>query len=280
MIDLGKTRNGTPAISPILDKIGKKVDALEEKVNLLASLDKTGRTEFLTVYRGFFPKDEIGKCLETTKLRWKPIADRVVGDFDGPDSEYEINFDVMVDLNEPWDDTVNRSFKNPYGLFSKPEDDEVEQLNHGLVWVDLQYGETNSTGFFLMTGAGLLALAETNPDLYRALTSKTNGELHWETYGKTLYPITKDTEWDSAEYDEEPEMKKLTNFYYWNYTSNEGGLEFIPRKIYKENTPSQWWDEVKWSERTPTSSFDDDDDYSHNTPFEIMLRKVTADYLF
>ena len=276
----GKTQAGTPVMSTFLEQIGNRVDALEEKVNLLKSIDKTNRTEFLMVYRGFFPKDQISKCLSTTKLPWSPMNDVV--SVESYEPTYETTLEIRVDLHEPWSDiAVNKSFKNPYGLFKKPEnDEEVEQINHGLIWVDLQYGETNSTGFFLMTGAGLLALAETNPDLYRGLTSKTNGELHWEKYGETLYPITKDTEWDCAEYDEEPQMKKLTNFYYWNYTSNEGGLEFIPRKIPKENTPSRWWDEVKWSERTPTSSFDDDDDYSHNTPFEIMLRKVTADYLF
>ena len=278
LIERGKTQRGAPVMSTLLERIGEEVDVLEEKINLLRGLDKTGKTEFLTMYRGFFPKDQIGKCLGTTTLRSKPVADKVIGDYDGFDEEYEVNFDIVVDLHEPWDKVVDRSFKNPYGFFSEPESDEiVEQINHGLVWVDFQYGETNSRGFFLMTGAGLIALAESNPDLYRGLTTRTNGELHWESYGKTLYPITEEVEWDCNEHDKEPEIKKLTNFYYWNYISNEGGIEFIPQKIYEENIPSQYWKEVKWRQRTQYTLTDK---YrSHSEPFEIMLAGITADYL-
>ena len=170
--------------------------------------------------------------------------------------------------------------ESPYGLFNAPEsDEEVEQINHGLVWVDLQYGETNSRGFLLMTGAGLLALAETNPDLYRGLTSKIDGNLHWEGLleGEKLYPITEEVEWSCGEYEGEPEIKKLTNFYYWNYAANEGGIEFIPHTIYEENTPSQWWKEVKWRQRDKYTLTDEYHSYSE--PFEIMLREITADHL-
>ena len=273
LIAQGKNRRGVPVMSVLLEQIGKKVDALEEKTNLLRSVDKTVKTEFLTMYRGFFPKDQISKCLSTTKLTWRPINDIVA--IKDHEPTYEMTFDIRVDLHEPWNDDVDRNFKNPYGMFNEPEsDEEVEQINHGLIWVDLQYGETNSTGFFLMTGAGLKALAETNPDLYRGLTSKTDGNLHWEGWpGEKLYPITEEAEWPCGEYDGEPEIRKLTNIYYWNYTSNEGGLEFIPVKIYKDKDR---WDEVKWRERTDTLSDDDD---VHDTPFEIMLGKVTADYL-
>ena len=276
LIAQGKTRRGAPVMSILLEQIGKKVDALEEKTNLLRSVDKTLKTEFLTMYRGFFPKDQISKCLSTTKLTWRPINDIVA--IEDHEPTYEMTFDIRVDLHEPWNDDVDRSFKNPYGMFNEPEsDEEVEQINHGLIWVDLQYGETNSTGFFSMTGAGLLALAETNPDLYRGLTSKIDGTLHWEGWpGEKLYPITKEVEWPSSGNDGEPEIRKLTNVYYWNYTSNEGGLEFIPQKIYKDKDR---WDEVKWRERTDTFSMSDDDN-GHEIPFEIMLGKVTADYLF
>ena len=276
LIAQGKNRRGVPVMSVLLEQIGKKVDALEEKTNLLRSVDKTVKTEFLTMYRGFFPKDQISKCLSTTKLTWRPINDIVA--IKDHEPTYEMTFDIRVDLHEPWNDDVDRNFKNPYGMFNEPEsDEEVEQINHGLIWVDLQYGETNSTGFFLMTGAGLLALAETNPDLYRGLTSKTDGNLHWEGWpGEKLYPITEEAEWPCGEYDGEPEIRKLTNVYYWNYTSNEGGLEFIPVKIYKDKDR---WDEVKWRERTDTL-FMSDDDNGHEVPFEIMLGKVTADYLF
>lgn len=275
LIAQGKNRRGVPVMSVLLEQIGKKVDALEEKTNLLRSVDKTVKTEFLTMYRGFFPKDQISKCLSTTKLTWRPINDIVA--IKDHEPTYEMTFDIRVDLHEPWNDDVDRNFKNPYGMFNEPEsDEEVEQINHGLIWVDLQYGETNSTGFFLMTGAGLLALAETNPDLYRGLTSKTDGNLHWEGWpGEKLYPITEEAEWPCGEYDGEPEIRKLTNIYYWNYTSNEGGLEFIPVKIYKDKDR---WDEVKWRERTDTL-FMSDDDNGHEVPFEIMLGKVTADYL-
>ena len=276
LIERGKTQRGAPVMSTLLERIGKEVDVLEEKINLLKSIDKTGKTEFLTMCRGFFPKDQIGKCIVPTTLGWKPIADAVIEDFDGSDTKYEVNFDIMIDLHEPWDEGVDRSFKNPYGYFSEPESDEVvEQINHGLVWVDFQYGETNSRGFLLMTGAGLIALAESNPDLYRGLTSKTDGELHWKSFGKTLYPITEEVEWDCTGDDGEPEIKKLTNFYYWNYTSNEGGLEFIPQKIYEENTPSQYWKEVKGRQRTQYTLTDEYHSYSE--PFEIMLREITAD---
>ena len=278
LIERGKTQRGAPVMSTLLERIGKEVDVLEEKINLLKSIDKTGKTEFLTMCRGFFPKDQISKCIVPTTLRWKPIADAVIEDFDGSDTKYEVNFDIMIDLHEPWDEGVERSFKNPYGYFSEPESDEiVEQINHGLVWVDLQYGETNSRGFLLMTGAGLIALAESNPDLYRGLTTRTNGELHWKSFGKTLYPITEEVEWDCGEHDKEPEIKKLTNFYYWNYTANEGGIEFIPQTIYEENTPSQWWKEVKWRQRDQYTLTDEYHSYSE--PFEIMLREITADYL-
>ena len=275
LIAQGKNRRGVPVMSVLLEQIGKKVDALEEKTNLLRSVDKTVKTEFLTMYRGFFPKDQISKCLSTTKLTWRPINDIVA--IKDHEPTYEMTFDIRVDLHEPWNDDVDRNFKNPYGMFNTPEnDEEVDQINHGLIWVDLQYGETNSTGFFLMTGAGLLALAETNPDLYRGLTSKIDGTLHWEGWpGEKLYPITEEAEWPCGEYDGEPEIRKLTNVYYWNYTSNEGGLEFIPQKIYKDKDR---WDEVKWRERTDTL-FMSDDDNGHEVPFEIMLGKVTADYL-
>ena len=73
----GKTQAGTPVMSTFLEQIGNRVDALEEKVNLLKSIDKTNRTEFLMVYRGFFPKDQISKCLSTTKLPWSPMNDVV-----------------------------------------------------------------------------------------------------------------------------------------------------------------------------------------------------------
>ena len=276
LIAQGKTRRGAPVMSVLLEQIGKKVDVLEEKTNLLRSVDKTVKTEFLTMYRGFFPKDQISKCLETTKLPWSPINDVV--SVVSYEPTYETTLEIRVDLHEPWDENVDRRFTNPYGLFNAPEsDEEVEQINHGLVWVDLQYGETNSTGFFLMTGAGLLALAETNPDLYRGLTSKIDGNLHWEGLleGEKLYPITEEVEWSCGEYEGEPEIKKLTNFYYWNYTSNEGGLEFIPVKIYKDKDR---WDEVKWGQRTDSFFRVDDDDH-YERPFEIMLGKVTADYL-
>ena len=70
-----KNRRGVPVMSVLLEQIGKKVDVLEEKLGLLKSLDKTSRTEFLTMYRGFFPKDQISKCLSTTTLPWRPIND-------------------------------------------------------------------------------------------------------------------------------------------------------------------------------------------------------------
>ena len=274
LIAQGKTRRGAPVMSVLLEQIGKKVDVLEEKTNLLRSVDKTVKTEFLTMYRGFFPKDQISKCLETTKLPWSPINDVV--SVESYEPTYETTLEIRVDLHEPWSDVaVNKSFKNPYGLFNKPEsDEEVEQINHGLIWVDFQYGETNSTGFLLMTGAGLIALAESNPDLYRGLTTRTNGELHWKSFGKTLYPITEEVEWSCGEYEGEPEIKKLTNFYYWNYTSNEGGLEFIPVKIYKDKAR---WDEVKWGQRTKDTLTDEYHSYSE--PCEIMLREITADHL-
>ena len=158
VIAQGKTRRGAPVMSVLLEQIGKKVDVLEEKTNLLRSVDKTVKTEFLTMYRGFFPKDQISKCLETTKLPWSPINDVV--SVESYEPTYETTLEIRVDLHEPWDENVDRRFTNPYRLFNAPEsDEEVEQINHGLVWVDLQYGETSSAGFFLMTGAGLLALA-------------------------------------------------------------------------------------------------------------------------
>ena len=283
----GKTQAGTPVMSTFLEQIGIRVDALEEKVNLLKSIDKTNRTEFLMVYRGFFPKDQISKCLSTTKLPWSPMNDVV--SVESYEPTYETTLEIRVDLHEPWSDVaVNKSFKNPYGMFKKPEnDEEVEQINHGLIWVDLQYGETNSTGFFLMTGAGLLALAETNPDLYRGLTSKTDGNLHWEGMpGELLHPITAEIELPRYEqFYDEPEIKKLTNYYYWNYTSNEDGLEFIPHKIPNKidrEINTDHWDEIRWRQRTEsctTSNLFDYDNVYHDTPFEIMLGKVTADYL-
>jgi len=286
LIAQGKNRRGVPVMSVLLEQIGKKVDALEEKTNLLRSVDKTVKTEFLTMYRGFFPKDQISKCLSTTKLTWRPINDIVA--IKDHEPTYEMTFDIRVDLHEPWNDDVDRNFKNPYGMFNEPEsDEEVEQINHGLIWVDLQYGETNSTGFFLMTGAGLLALAETNPDLYRGLTSKTDGNLHWEGMpGELLHPITAEIELPRYEqFYDEPEIKKLTNYYYWNYTSNEDGLEFIPHKIPNKidrEINTDHWDEIRWRQRTESCTtsnlFDYDNDY-HDTPFEIMLGKVTADYL-
>jgi len=267
------------------EHVGKRVDNIDTTFALLRKLSENEewpRTkEFLQIHKRFFKANEISKSFEVREARSQPIADALIRErkeHEYVEIEYDLRGRMYLDDTGDWFNTGTDDFSMPYTLYNAPErtEEENNELENGLIFVDVQYTETDSYGFLLMTGKGLIALKDTNPDLYRVLTSLEDGNLHWKDmkYAEELHEITES--YERSGYGDGEEIKKVyRNYYHWETHHTQDGLS-LSREIYYPKPPGEKERPV-WMSRQDIASGPLTD--SEFYPLERALEKISADHL-
>ena len=198
--------NRLPFMLTLREHVGRRVDNVDTTFALLRKISESEEwprsKEFLQIHKRFYKENEISKVFETTEARGTPLADALIRERKEDEYvpvEYELRGRRYLDDTGDWFDTGTNDFSLPftaYDLRDKTEE-EINEYENGLIFVDVQYTETDSYGFLLMTGKGLKALKDTNPNLYRVLTSLEDGNLHWKDgkYAEELHEITESYEY-------------------------------------------------------------------------------------
>ena len=277
--------NRTPFMLTLREHVGKRVDNIDTTFALLRKLSENEewpRTkEFLQIHKRFFKANEISKSFEVREARSQPIADALIRErkeHEYVEIEYDLRGRMYLDDTGDWFNTGTDDFSMPYTLYNAPErtEEENNELENGLIFVDVQYTETDSYGFLLMTGKGLIALKDTNPDLYRVLTSLEDGNLHWKDmkYAEELHEITETYEYSG--YGEDEEIKKVYhNYYHWETHHTQDGLS-LSRETYHSKAPGENKRPV-WMSRQDIASGPLTD--SEFWPLENALSNIRADHL-
>ena len=277
--------NRTPFMLTLREHVGKRVDNIDTTFALLRKLSENEewpRTkEFLQIHKRFFKANEISKSFEVREARSQPIADALIRErkeHEYVEIEYDLRGRMYLDDTGDWFNTGTDDFSMPYTLYNAPErtEEENNELENGLIFVDVQYTETDSYGFLLMTGKGLIALKDTNPDLYRVLTSLEDGNLHWKDmkYAEELHEITES--YERSGYGDGEEIKKVyRNYYHWETHHTQDGLS-LSREIYYPKPPGEKERPV-WMSRQDIASGPLTD--SEFWPLENALSNIRADHL-
>ena len=277
--------NRTPFMLTLREHVGKRVDNIDTTFALLRKLSENEewpRTkEFLQIHKRFFKANEISKSFEVREAKSQPIADALIRErkeHEYVEIEYDLRGRMYLDDTGDWFNTGTDDFSMPYTLYNAPErtEEENNELENGLIFVDVQYTETDSYGFLLMTGKGLIALKDTNPDLYRVLTSLEDGNLHWKDmkYAEELHEITES--YERSGYGDGEEIKKVyRNYYHWETHHTQDGLS-LSREIYYPKPPGEKERPV-WMSRQDIASGPLTD--SEFWPLENALSNIRADHL-
>ena len=250
-----------PLMATIRESVAKDVEAVSRKLDYLHDIGKheknKSRTnqEFVKIERFFITKDNISKLFDDVQeLTHHPVSDyllegdprRTEGNFyemrgkayanfdsgylyDGGtyfDHEQHIHRDEIKDFTIP--------MESSYG--NRVTKELAEQINHGILVIDLQFDELQSVGHIVMSGQGLKALKEPHPIVYRMLTSDSEGKLIFDREYKNLWEPEeyvefkifgegKLTEFLSEGFGTEEVTKRVENLYCWKYWDREGHTE-------------------------------------------------------
>tara|TARA_R100000781_G_scaffold103102_1_gene66693 strand:- start:1724 stop:2539 length:816 start_codon:yes stop_codon:yes gene_type:complete len=265
------------------EHVGKRVDNIDTTFALLRKLSESEEwprsKEFLQIHKRFYKPNEISKAFETIEAKSTPISDAIIKERKEGEyvpTQYELRGRLYIDSTGDWFHTGTDDFSNPYGIYdigTAPEE-EINEFENGMIFVDVQYTETDSYGFLLMTGKGLKMLEYNNPNLYRVLTSLEDGNLHWKEYGEELHEITETYEysgWGAGE-----DIKKVYhNYYHWEVHHTQDGMS-LSREIYHPKPPGEK-KHVVWISRQDIASGPLKD--SEFWPLENAIRKISADHL-
>ena len=277
--------NRLPFMLTLREHVGKRVDNIDTTFALLRKISESEewpRTkEFLQIHKRFFKPSEISKAFEVREARSQPIADALIrerkeGEY--VDVEYDLRGRLYLDDTGDWFHIGTEDFSMPFTVYEARDktEEEINEYENGLIFVDVQYTETDSYGFLLMTGKGLIALKDTNPNLYRVLTSLEDGNLHWKDgkYAEELHEITESYEYSG--YGDGEEIKKVYhNYYHWETHHTQDGLS-LSRELYWPKSPGEEY-RVVWTSREDMASgpLKDNEFY----PLERALEKISADHL-
>ena len=270
--------NNKPYMTALLDQVGKQVEHIDAVFTTLAKMSDsvpfTNSKEFLKIHKRFYRQDEIGVAFTGQEYKSQPIADII--EYRGDDYTHRGKAYLSA---EDWFDTGTHDFHSPaitksWNYFDTCSDEERNQINNGMMLVDIQYDECDSYGFLLMTGKGLKALEKSDPILYRAMTSLIDGNLHWKHYGKEMFEIAEMQEVTVTKDDGTLETTVTENYYYWNFRHNQDGMELVGGTHYDIDTKTR--SEPMWNEKP---NYDSSYPEEMFLPLENALMKIRANNL-
>ena len=270
--------NNKPYMIALLDQVGKQVEHIDAVFTTLAKMSDsvpfTNSKEFLKIHKRYYRQDEIGVAFTGQEYKSQPIAD--INEYNGDDYTHRGKAHLSA---EDWFDTGTHDFHSPaitksWNYFDTCSDEERNQINNGMMLVDIQYDECDSYGFLLMTGKGLKALEKSDPILYRAMTSLTDGDLHWKLYGKEMIEIAEMHEVTITKDDGTLETILTENYYYWNFRHNQDGMELVGGTHYDIDTKTR--SEPMWNEKP---NYDSSYPEEMFPPLENALMKIRANNL-
>tara|TARA_R110001583_G_scaffold69697_2_gene197617 strand:- start:5736 stop:6653 length:918 start_codon:yes stop_codon:yes gene_type:complete len=241
-----------PLIATIRESVAKDVEAVSRKLGYLHDLSKNEKDpdgdhinqEFVKIERFFITKDNISKLFDNVQeLTHNPVSDyllegdprRTEGNFyemrgkayanfnseylyDGGtylDHEQHIHRDAIKDFTIPMKSSYGRSVTKEL----------AEQINHGILVIDLQFDELQSVGHIVMSGQGLKALKEPHPIVYRMLTSDSEGKLIFDKAYKNVWEPEEYVEFKIDGLGTEEVTKRVENLYCWKYWDREGHID-------------------------------------------------------
>ena len=273
--------NNKPYMTALLDQVGKQVEHIDAVFTTLAKMSDsvpfTESKEFLKIHKRYYRQDEIGVAFMGQENKSQPIADII--EYRGDDYTYRGKAHLSA---EDWFDTGTHDFnisnklttEGRWNYFETCSDEERNQINNGMMLVDVQYSECDSYGFLLMTGKGLKALEKSDPILYRAMTSLIDGNLHWKHYGKEMFEIAEMHEVTVTKDDGTLETTVTENYYYWNFRHNQEGMQLVGGKHYDPDTKTR--SEPMWNEKP---NYDSSYPEEMFPPLENALMKIRANNL-
>ena len=269
----------TPYMTALLEQVGKQVEHIDAVFTTLAKMSDsvpfTNSKEFLKIHKRFYRQDEIGVAFMGREYKSQPIADII----EYGTNDYTHRGKAYLSA-EDWFDTGTHDFHSPaitksWNYFDTCSDEERNQINNGMMLVDIQYDECDSYGFLLMTGKGLKALEKSDPILYRAMTSLNDGNLYWKYYGKEMFEIAEMHEITEKQNDGTLEKLVTENYYYWNFRHHQDGMELVGGRHYDPDTKQ--WSDPMWNEKPNYGTFDMT--FPMFTPLEDALMKIRANNL-
>jgi len=214
----------------------------QELMELLDPLDVTLKTvaalrdqEFLRIDYNFYGKSEVREAIICRELPWRPVATLLNPDYRKTEEEepkYGYTPYLMVDEGDNWFERGTSDFSNKYYLKFKekkyynftgdvPLTQRVaDELEGGIIRVDLGYDETDGVGFYMMSAKGLKMLRANDRQLYEALTCLDDGSVDKD------FEIVETLETVPDDMDIFPEQKEkgtvsVDNYYYWTFAYHQ-----------------------------------------------------------
>ena len=260
-----------PKMTHLRREVKKAVDPLEVA---LQTVSKLRNKEFLSTYHKFYGKSEIREGIICEEDDSQPIATLLNPDYFKEDEDPKYENHPLLHLNEAEDwyhaGTTDLTDKFTYAWTTLGTQEEADEVEGGILRVDLIYAETEAFGFYLMSAKGLKMLKENDPQLYKAMTCLGDGHIDKD------FEVVEKTEmnnWDRFDNSAEPGATVLVdNFYYWSFSAGTDGINFdIHGSEHSVGGKKRWASRERGFYGTIGQTIED--------LLETLLSQVTGDHL-
>ena len=167
-----------PKMIHLRREVKKAVDPLEMALRTVAELRKK---EFLAIYCKFYGKSEVRKAITCEEVGSRPVTTLLNPDYFEKNEEPKYEYEPLLELEEgdDWYYSGSTDFTDEYrySWSTGGTQEEADELEGGIIKVDLHYDEISGKGFYLMSAKGLKMLKEDDPQLYKAMTCLKDGRI-------------------------------------------------------------------------------------------------------
>ena len=267
-----------PKMTHLRREVKKAVDPLEVA---LKTVSKLRNKEFLSTHCKFYGKSEIREGIICEEDDSQPIATLLNPDYFKEDEDPKYENHPLLHLNEAEDwyhaGTTDLTDKFTYAWTTLGTQEEADEVEGGILRVDLIYAETDAFGFYLMSAKGLKMLKENDPQLYKAMTCLGDGHID-EDFEVVEKIETKD--WNRftvpiLDRTSEPGATVLVdNFYYWTFSAGQDGITF---DVHGSDSKYSVDGKKRWASRERASY--GDMGQTIEDLLGTLLRQVPGDYI-
>lgn len=252
--------------------VKKVVDPLEMA---LQTVSKLRNKEFLSIEYKFYGKSEMREGIICEEDASQPIATLLNPDYYKEDEDPKYENHPLLHLNEAEDwyhtGTTDLTDKFTYGWTTHGTQEEADEVEGGILRVDLLYAETEAVGFYMMSAKGLTILKENDPQLYKAMTCLEDGRIDKDF---EVVERIKMSDWKRKNAD--PGATVLVdNFYRWSFSADTDGITF---DVHGSDSKYSVDEKKRWASRE-RGFYDGSIGHTIEDLLETLLSQVTGDHI-
>lgn len=261
-----------PKMTHLRREVKKAVDPLEVA---LQTVSKLRNKEFLSTYCKFYGKSEIREGIICEEDDSHPVATLLNPDYYEKEEKPKYENYPLLHLNEGenwyYNGTTDLTDKFTYTWTTLGTQEEADEVEGGILRVDLIYAETDAFGFYLMSAKGLKMLKENDPQLYKAMTCLGDGHIDED------FEVVEKVEGGSWKaWDREPGATVLVdNFYYWTFSAGVDGITF---DVHGSDSKYSVDEKKRWASRE-RGFYDGSIGHTIEDLLETLLSQVTGDHI-